>query len=155
MDDHTKNSKKNPPYTSSHSHLCNLIYKFTTSVRVCVQRQFCILIHGQNRGAAAFSMAEPGFMLIWALQLQLESFKPINRIHCHLYAFHFYVYDMSRQVEAHHYCMHYNQDMRQCAILIRHLGCQTSWKHGLLRMQSFMSLQVYNGLHSLEVLDSK
>jgi hypothetical protein len=23
---------------------------------------------------------------------------------------------MSRQVEAHHYCMHYNQDMRQCAI---------------------------------------
>jgi hypothetical protein len=29
-----------------------------------------------------------------------------------------------------------------------HLGCQTSWKHGLLRMQSFMSL------HSLEVLDS-
>jgi hypothetical protein len=23
---------------------------------------------------------------------------------------------MSQQVEAHHYCMHYNQDMRQCAI---------------------------------------
>jgi hypothetical protein len=23
---------------------------------------------------------------------------------------------MSKQVEAHHYCMHYNQDMRQCAI---------------------------------------
>jgi hypothetical protein len=51
-------------------------------------------------------------MLIWALQLQFQSFKPINRIHCHLYAFHFYVYDMSKQVEAHHYCMHYNQDMR-------------------------------------------
>jgi hypothetical protein len=48
--------------------------------------------------------------------LQLQSFKPINRIHCHLCAFHFYAYDMSRQVEAHHYCMHYNQDMRQCAI---------------------------------------
>jgi len=93
-------------------------------------------------------------LLIWALQLQLQSVKPINMIHCHLYAFHFYVYDMSRQVEAKHYCMHYNQDMRHCAILIRHLGCQTSWKHGLLRMQSFMSLHVYNGLHSLEVLDS-
>ncbi len=55
-------------------------------------------------------------MSLYALQLQLQSFKPINRIHCHLCAFHFYVYDMSRQVEAHHYCMHYNQDMRQCAI---------------------------------------
>jgi hypothetical protein len=74
-------------------------------------------------------------------------------IHYHLCAFHFYVYDMSKQVEAHHYCMHYNQDMRQCAILIRHLGCQTSLKHGLPRMQIFMSLQVYNGFHSLEVLD--
>ncbi len=55
-------------------------------------------------------------MSFCALQLQLQSFKPINMIHCHLCAFHFYVYDMSRQVEAHHYCMHYNQDMRQCAI---------------------------------------
>jgi len=45
---------------------------------------------------------------LYALQLQLQSFKPINRIHCHLCAFHFYAYDMSRQVEAHHYCMHYN-----------------------------------------------
>lgn len=26
------------------------------------------------------------------------------------------MYDISKQVEAHHYCMHYNQDMRQCAI---------------------------------------
>jgi hypothetical protein len=30
--------------------------------------------------------------------------------------FHFYAYDMGRQVEAHHYCTHYNQDMRQCLI---------------------------------------
>lgn len=30
--------------------------------------------------------------------------------------FHFYAHDMKRQVEAHHYCTHYNQDMRQCLI---------------------------------------
>ena len=30
--------------------------------------------------------------------------------------FHFYAYDMTRQVEAHHYCTHYNEDMRQCLI---------------------------------------
>jgi hypothetical protein len=42
-----------------HTHL---IYKFTTSVRACVRRQFCILIHGQNRGPA-FSMAEPVALL--------------------------------------------------------------------------------------------
>jgi len=46
----------------------------------------------------------------------LQSFNPIKRIHAHLCAFHFYAYDMNRQVEAHHYCTHYNQDMRQCLI---------------------------------------
>ena len=30
--------------------------------------------------------------------------------------FHFYAYDMTRQVEAHHYCTHYNQDLHQCLI---------------------------------------
>jgi hypothetical protein len=53
-----------------------------------------------------------GIISVSALQLQLKSFKPINWIHCHPCGFHFYVYDMSKQVEAHHYCMHYNQDMR-------------------------------------------
>jgi len=46
----------------------------------------------------------------------LQSFKPVNRMHAHLCAFHFYAYDMGRQVEAHHYCTHYNEEMRQCAI---------------------------------------
>lgn len=46
----------------------------------------------------------------------LQSLKPINKIHAHLCAFHFYAHDMKRQVEAHHYCTHYNQDMRQCLI---------------------------------------
>ncbi|CAK9869838.1 unnamed protein product [Sphagnum jensenii] len=31
---------------------------------------------------------------------------------------------MSRQVEAHHYCMHYNPDMRQCAIFDSLIGVE-------------------------------
>lgn len=46
----------------------------------------------------------------------LQNLNPIKRIHAHLCAFHFYAHDMTRQVEAHHYCTHYNQDMRQCLI---------------------------------------
>lgn len=30
--------------------------------------------------------------------------------------FHFYATDMSRQVEAHHFCSHQNEEMRQCLI---------------------------------------
>jgi hypothetical protein len=41
----------NQLYTLHYSKISNLIYKFTTSVRasVCLTRQFCILIHRQNR----------------------------------------------------------------------------------------------------------
>eukprot|EP00249_Psilotum_nudum_P014234 c24733_g1_i1 orf=354-1094(-) len=46
----------------------------------------------------------------------LQGFAPVNRIHAHLCAFHFYAYDMRRQVEAHHFCTHYNEDVRQCLI---------------------------------------
>ncbi|KAK9991320.1 hypothetical protein SO802_026305 [Lithocarpus litseifolius] len=46
----------------------------------------------------------------------IPSFAPINKIHQHLCAFHFYAYDMSRQVEAHHYCAHQNEEVRQCII---------------------------------------
>lgn len=73
----------------------------------------------------------------------IQNFAPINKIHQHLCAyvysppspspllslhnlysfqsqlhfrFHFYGYDMTRQVEAHHYCGHQNEEMRQCLI---------------------------------------
>lgn len=46
----------------------------------------------------------------------LQSFKPTSQIHAHLCAFHFYAYDMRRQVEAHHYCTHYSEDVHQCLI---------------------------------------
>lgn len=45
-----------------------------------------------------------------------QSLKPINRIHAHLCAFHFYAHDIRRQVEAHHFCTHYNEDVHQCLI---------------------------------------
>ncbi|KAJ0988972.1 hypothetical protein J5N97_007328 [Dioscorea zingiberensis] len=46
----------------------------------------------------------------------IQSFAPINQIHQHLCAFHFYGDDMTRQVEAHHYCAHLNEEVRQCLI---------------------------------------
>uniref|UniRef100_A0A7N0T9I5 Oil body-associated protein 1A n=1 Tax=Kalanchoe fedtschenkoi TaxID=63787 RepID=A0A7N0T9I5_KALFE len=46
----------------------------------------------------------------------IQGFGPINRIHQHLCAFHFYGDDMTRQVEAHHYCAHQNEEVRQCLI---------------------------------------
>uniref|UniRef100_A0A803LZK8 Oil body-associated protein 1A n=1 Tax=Chenopodium quinoa TaxID=63459 RepID=A0A803LZK8_CHEQI len=46
----------------------------------------------------------------------VQKFGPINAIHQHLCAFHFYGNDMTRQVEAHHFCGHQNEEMRQCLI---------------------------------------
>ncbi|KAJ3692109.1 hypothetical protein LUZ60_012459 [Juncus effusus] len=46
----------------------------------------------------------------------IQGFSPINSIHQHLCAFHFYAHDMTRQFEAHHFCSHLNEDMRQCLI---------------------------------------
>ncbi|TKY47788.1 hypothetical protein E2542_SST29849 [Spatholobus suberectus] len=46
----------------------------------------------------------------------IQNFAPINKIHQHLCAFHFYSYDTTRQVEAHHYCAHLNEEIRQCLI---------------------------------------
>ncbi|KAG8086468.1 hypothetical protein GUJ93_ZPchr0010g10354 [Zizania palustris] len=45
-----------------------------------------------------------------------QGFAPINQIHEHLCAFHFYGDDMTRQVEAHHFCAHVNEDVRQCLV---------------------------------------
>ncbi|XP_042501340.1 oil body-associated protein 1A-like [Macadamia integrifolia] len=46
----------------------------------------------------------------------IQSFAPINKVHQHLCAFHFYSHDMTRQVEAHHFCSCQNEEMRQCLI---------------------------------------
>ncbi|EYU31505.1 hypothetical protein ABFS82_07G071400 [Erythranthe guttata] len=49
----------------------------------------------------------------------IQGFGPVNKIHQHLCAFHFYGDDMTRQVEAHHFCAHQNEEFRQCLIYDR------------------------------------
>ncbi|MBY5580875.1 OBAP family protein [Rhizobium leguminosarum] len=46
----------------------------------------------------------------------LQNDSPISAINMYLNGFHFYADDMGRQVEAHHYCSHVNEDFFQCVI---------------------------------------
>lgn len=46
----------------------------------------------------------------------LQNHSPINAINMYLNGFHFYADDMGRQIEAHHYCMHVNEEFFQCVI---------------------------------------
>ncbi|KAI9497661.1 hypothetical protein BDB00DRAFT_756365 [Zychaea mexicana] len=46
----------------------------------------------------------------------LQSFQPLGRICEHVCGFHIYGHDMTRQVHAHHFCSHVNEDFRQCII---------------------------------------
>ncbi|KAJ4766188.1 Oil body-associated protein 1a [Rhynchospora pubera] len=59
---------------------------------------------------------ETGTALLETATGTIQGFQPINNIHQHLCAFHFYAHDMTRQVEAHHFCGHLNEDVRQCLI---------------------------------------
>ncbi|XP_006858585.2 oil body-associated protein 1A isoform X2 [Amborella trichopoda] len=59
---------------------------------------------------------QTGTALLEKATAVLEGFGPINSIHQHLCAFHFYGDNMARQVQAHHYCSHPSEDMRQCLI---------------------------------------
>ncbi|KAF5199411.1 Oil body-associated protein 1a [Thalictrum thalictroides] len=59
---------------------------------------------------------QTGVSLVETASVAMQSFTPINKIHQHLCAFHFYGDDMTRQVEAHHFCAHQNEEMRQCLI---------------------------------------
>jgi hypothetical protein len=46
----------------------------------------------------------------------LQNDGPISAINMYLDGFHFYADDMGRQIEAHHYCTHVNEDFFQCVI---------------------------------------
>lgn len=46
----------------------------------------------------------------------LQDFSPLKQICRHLCGFHCYSHDVTRQVEAHHYCSHLSEDMLQCVI---------------------------------------
>lgn len=41
---------------------------------------------------------------------------PVKSIHNYLCALHFYNGDVDRQIVAHHYCHHLNEDVHQCVI---------------------------------------
>ena len=56
-----------------------------------------------------------GFYLTQISKVKFKGFLLILSFHSSM-SFHFYAYDMIRKVEAHHYCTHYNEDMRQCLI---------------------------------------
>ena len=45
-----------------------------------------------------------------------QKFAPLKSICNYLYGAHFYNGDMSRQVQAHHFCSHLNEDIQQCLI---------------------------------------
>ena len=46
----------------------------------------------------------------------LQSFHPLKSVHQHLASMHYYVGEPSRQVISHHFCMHLNEDVRQCLV---------------------------------------
>lgn len=46
----------------------------------------------------------------------LQNDSPISSINMYLNGFHFYADDMGRQIEAHHYCTHINEEFFQCVI---------------------------------------
>ncbi|KAK2998735.1 hypothetical protein RJ639_022903 [Escallonia herrerae] len=57
-----------------------------------------------------------GTAMVETATATIQGFSPVNKIHQHLRAFHFYGHDMTRQVEVHHYCGHQNEEFRQCLI---------------------------------------
>jgi len=50
----------------------------------------------------------------------LQGDGPLNAIHQHVCGFHFYADDIKRQVIAHHYCSHQNEEVLQCVIYDSH-----------------------------------
>jgi hypothetical protein len=46
----------------------------------------------------------------------LQGKSPISAINMYLNGFHFYADDMGRQIEAHHFCHHVNEEFFQCVI---------------------------------------
>ncbi|GAA0186169.1 hypothetical protein LIER_33457 [Lithospermum erythrorhizon] len=62
---------------------------------------------------------ERGTAFVETAAATIQSFAPVNKIHQHLCAFHFYADDMTRQVEAHHFCGCVNEEFRQCLIYDR------------------------------------
>ena len=66
---------------------------------------------------------------------------PIGAIHQHVCGFHFYADDIKRQVRAHHYCSHQNEEVLQCVIYDSH-GKDAR----LIGIEYIISEALFNGL---------
>eukprot|EP00879_Flechtneria_rotunda_P000224 GHRR01000298.1.p1 GENE.GHRR01000298.1~~GHRR01000298.1.p1 ORF type:complete len:257 (+),score=68.82 GHRR01000298.1:291-1061(+) len=71
----------------------------------------------------------------------LQSFKPLNKICQHVCAFHCYAHDTTRQVRAHHFCSHVNEEMRQCIVYD-----SDAPNARLIGIEYIISRQLYEGL---------
>jgi len=71
----------------------------------------------------------------------MQSFTPVQQICEHLCGFHFYSHDMTRQVEAHHYCSQLNEDFRQCLIYD-----SPDSKARLIGVEYIISQRLFDGL---------
>lgn len=82
----------------------------------------CLCGRARAQGAPAEDGSVPGAektakskMLGMGADL-LQGDGPIGAINMYLNGFHFYADDIGRQIEAHHYCTHVNEDFLQCVI---------------------------------------
>ena len=69
----------------------------------------------QGRPVAGSAKSTESKMLGMGAEI-LQNKGPISAINMYLNGFHFYADDMGRQIEAHHYCHHLNEDFFQCVI---------------------------------------
>ncbi|KXS14958.1 hypothetical protein M427DRAFT_79268, partial [Gonapodya prolifera JEL478] len=58
----------------------------------------------------------PKSSLLEAGSTVIQTFSPIKKIHEHVCGFYLYSGDLGKQVEAYHFCLHMNEDIRQCII---------------------------------------
>ena len=75
----------------------------------------------------------------------LQGEGPINAIHQHVCGFHFYADDMKRQIRAHHYCSHQNEEVLQCVIYDSH-GKEAR----LIGIKYIISEELFKGLSEEE-----
>ncbi|MDY0885656.1 OBAP family protein [Dongia soli] len=75
----------------------------------------------------------------------LQGKSPIHAINMYLNGFHFYADDMGRQVEAHHFCAHVNEEFFQCVIYDGNTADSR-----LIGIEYIVSARIFNSLPAEE-----
>ena len=68
----------------------------------------------------------------------LQNDSPISSINMYLNGFHFYADDMGRQIEAHHYCTHINEEFFQCVIYDGNRADSAADRHRVHRLRAHL-----------------